>query len=236
MRTILLSTIAILMSFVCNSQQSNISIKLYNLTTFEKTKLSSRTQPSIQTTTTDKNLTLLHPTIAIQWKTKKNRYKELELTNFMIEKNDTYSYSTRDSLLESFTTSGNKITQTFIGVRFEEMRMIKKISNKKSNFFFGIALNPYYKNYRFTPYTSNLFPSNLKQFGINGYIIPRFTYTLSSRLFIDINLPIQFATLNFESNSLNNPTIVRSSQRTQTLDFYAFPKYFSGRVGLGIHL
>ena len=78
--------IILLLLFIKNgwTQNTNLdykyAIKIYNLTTFDE----YRESKSDTTAYSTKTLQILHPTVAFQWKTKKNNFHEIELTNFML--------------------------------------------------------------------------------------------------------------------------------------------------------
>ena len=86
--------IILLLLFIKNgwAQNTNLdyknAIKIYNLTTYEEYQRSEKlndTSSSYYNYTTT-NFQILHPTIAFQWKTKKNNFQEIELTSFIIDK------------------------------------------------------------------------------------------------------------------------------------------------------
>jgi len=63
------------------------ALKVYNLATFEEQTKSRGLNDSfsyrIQNSST--SLKILHPTIAFQWKSKKNNFHEIELTSLVIK-------------------------------------------------------------------------------------------------------------------------------------------------------
>ena len=80
--------------FIVNgwAQNTNLdfknAIKIYNLSSYE---LNIKTEPIINSPSgayyfTTVNSQFLHPTIAFQWKSKKNNFHEIELTDFSLNK------------------------------------------------------------------------------------------------------------------------------------------------------
>ena len=83
-----------------NHLDYKFGLKVYNLTSFEKnTKLTILDDVTgLSSEYTKKSLQILHPTIAFQWKSKKNNFHEVELTSLMFDK-----FSTKETYVQGPT-------------------------------------------------------------------------------------------------------------------------------------
>lgn len=83
---------------------------------------------------------------------------------------------------------------------------------------------------------STSFPTSENYFGIRVFVTPRLTYFLTSKLFIDVNIPLCFFDMYYHTDKENNPSLPISERTNSTYNFNQFPKIFSGRIGIGIKL
>lgn len=224
------------------TQNTNIdykyAIKAYNLTTydeFERTRTSSDSSSSIIHYTST-SLQILHPTIAFQWKTKKNNFHEVELTGFMLGKLSTSKEISDDTLNSGQTTSGYDLFTTSISARYEYILNFNKTKNSKFVPSIGFGINPYYKQDNYSPKVSSLYPTSEIYIGTKVFVTPRLTYYLSSKLFFDINIPLCFIDSYFLIDKEDDPALPIEERTVTTIDFEAFPKVFSGRIGIGIKI
>ena len=212
------------------------AFKIYNLTTFEKYSKyrGDTTAYSFRYTTT--TLQILHPTIAFQWKTKKNNFREIELTNFMLSKTGTQTEIVIDSTGIAQMVSRNDLIATLISVRYEYTLNFNKSKDKKLVPSLGFSINPYFRQNTYTPIISTSYKTVERYFGASAFVIPRLTYYLSSKLFIDINIPLSFSDIYCLTDKEENPAIPAKQQTITTYNFELFPKIFSGRLGVGLKL
>lgn len=224
------------------AQNTNIdyknALKIYNLTSFDEyeksRKINDTSSDAFYYTT--KTLQILHPTIAFQWKTKKNNFHEIELTNFKLDKLETTTENRDDTAGNGQVISGNNLITTSISARYEYILNFNKTKVTKLVPSLGFGINPYYRQNKYSPKTSASFSTSELYLGAKVFVTPRLTYYLSSRLFIDINIPICFFDLYFLSDKEDNPSIPQEERTISTFNFNQFPKVFSGRVGVGLKL
>ena len=233
--------VLLLVSLYGWSQNTNLdyeyAIKLYNLTTFEdysKTGVDTSTWNSYYYT--DKTLQVLYPTVSFQWKTKKNDFHEIELTSFRLDKVETGTETVIDSLGTIETISGGEIITTSISARYEYILNFNKSNDSKLVPSLGFGINPYYRQSNRMPYVSNEYQSSEKSIGARVFVSPRLTYYFSSRFFIDLNIPVCFSDIYFQSDKDEDPTLTIEQRTINTFDFESFPKFFSGRIGIGLKL
>lgn len=67
-------------------------------------------------------------------------------------------------------------------------------------------------------------------------ITPRFSYLLSSKVYIDINIPLCFFDSYYHADKEDNPAMPISERTIHAYEFSSFPTIFSGRIGIGIKI
>jgi hypothetical protein len=223
------------------SQTTNTSfkyaIKLYNLTSFEDKSRHELDIVSIQAhEITNTELQILHPTVAFQWKTKKNNLHEIELTNFSLDKVDAEK-ELKDSLENTYTTiSGAEVVTAYISVRYEYILNLNKFNDAKFVPSVGFGINPYYRQINQMPKVTDLYTTSEMFLGARAFIIPRLTWYFSPKFFADIDIPICIFDLYFQSDEDQDPRLSVDKQTTNTVNFNAFPKFYSGRIGIGLKI
>ncbi len=158
---------------------------------------------------------ILHPTFAVQWKTKKNNFHEIELTDF------------------SFT-SGFSVTAS---VRYEYIVNLYKSKNWKFVPSLGFAFNPYYLQSDTIPgdEQTSSYKSSDKFFGAKFLVTPRLTYYCGKKLFIDLNVPLCVFNPYMESYTTEDPTLPLEERTTNSTSFAGvFPGFFTVRLGIGL--
>jgi hypothetical protein len=241
MKKLISLIVFVLLNLCLWSQNENLdykyAIKLYNLITFEDNSKTGVDTSLLNTYYfTEKTLQALHPTIAFQWKTKKNDFHEIELTSFRLDKVESATDTIIDSSGMIETVSGGEILTTSISARYEYILNFNKSNDSKFVPSLGFGINPYYRQSNRMPYVSNEYQSSEKFIGARVFVSPRLTYYFSSRFFIDLNIPICFSDIYFQSDKDEDPTLTIQQRTINTFDFEVFPKFFSGRVGVGLKL
>jgi hypothetical protein len=213
------------------------ALKIYNLTSFDEQTRSSRlTASSNRYQYTNTTLQILHPTIAFQWKSNKNNFHEIELTSLMLGKIGTKTEIMNDTTNIGQTISGGNLTTTAISLRYEYILNFNKSKDSKLVPSIGFGINPYYRQNNNSPKTSSSFPSTDISTGMKAFITPHITYFLTSKLFIDINIPLCFIDSFYFAGKDYNPTFSNLERTTNASNFSLFPKVYSGRIGIGIKL
>jgi len=224
------------------TQNSNLNykyaLKVYNLTSFEEhnKSISPNDTSSYRSQYASTSLQILHPTIAFQLRTSNNNFQEIELTTLRLERNVSKTEILNDTTNYARTLNGSKLTTTTISIRYEYILNFNKSKDAKLVPSLGFGINPYYRHNNYSPLISSSFPASEKHFGIRGFLSPRLTYYLTSKLFIDINIPICFFDANFHIENEKNPTISIPEQKNSSFNYTQFPKIFSGRIGVGLKL
>lgn len=233
-------TIVLLLSiagFFSYAQNKNINaryaVKLYNLSSWQKQE-----QPYFQGiysgVTTQKEFKPFNPTVAFRIKNARNNFHEIELTEFKVGSED--FLSTLDQSGVTIPMAGGKTNTTAIAIRYEYTLNFNKRKNSKLMPAIGLALMPYYQRTNFTPVLATEFPAIKTQIGAKGFLIPRLNYAISSRLFLDVNVPFCVTDMYAEIKNAKNPILTQQEQKNDTGNFDGVPQFYSFRVGVGLNI
>jgi hypothetical protein len=214
------------------------ALKIYNLTTFEEQTKSRRLNDTstYRYQYTNTTLQIFHPTIAFQWKSKKNNFHEIELTSLMLGKSGTKIEFINDTKNNGQTINGDDLTTTVISARYEYILNFCKSNDSKIVPSIGFGINPYYRQNDYSPKISSSFPTSEISVGMRTFITPRLTYFVTSKLFIDVNIPLCFFDIFYFVDKEDNPAIPIQQRTITAFDYSQFPKIFSGRLGVGLKL
>lgn len=223
------------------SQNTNLdfrfAVKIYNLTSFEEIIVTKKPNDSssFHYDYIDRNLQILHPAMAVQWKTKKNNFHEIELTNFTLNQleKETKVINDTNGIIQA-VSAGDNLNTAYISVRYEYILNFNKLKDKKILLSSGFGFSPFYKYEKDIPSVSSSFPASEVNIGLRVFVTPRLTYFVSSRLFIDINIPLCVWDLDYIIDKDENPALTAAQQSAGSFNFQQFPKIFSGRAGVGL--
>lgn len=214
----------------------NNALKIYNLTTFETQEKSKRISATLASHSTTSHLQILHPSIAFQWKAKKNNFHEIELTNFMVGKSDAKTEIFNDSTRTGQMVEGSSLSTIAISLRYEYLLNLRRAKTRRFVPGIGFGFQPFYTRNHFRPKISSSFPTSDIQFGMKAFFTPRITYFLSSKMFIDVNIPFCVFDSYYSMVKENDPSVPIQERNFNTFNYNQFPKLLSGRIGLGLKL
>jgi hypothetical protein len=230
------------------SAQNNADNPIYKhafkgyLTISENSKTTVLKDTFRQQTTVVKNAAVL-PSIGWVKYRKNGQFREISLTQIKVlqEVSETQNklFNTLDSFGNIIALAGDipgRGLTTWIaqlGVRIEWNFPIYYREKRNLAGFIGISTDPFLFFEKTKPVLSASFPARTAQLSNTFSLIPRLTYALSNRLFVDLNVPISFTTLNLNYQYVDSPILPKYAR--ETLNFRAhFPSNFWGiRVGLG---
>ena len=219
------------------------AIKISNQTSYERfNKLTLDTDTTLNFISTSA-LHILHPTIAYQWKTKKQNFHEIEITNFSFNKTRMMTEIVDDSIVVvgpggyyGVPIAGGNSINVLISMKYEYIMTFRKLKEKKLIPSFGFSANPYFKRTNFSPVLSNAYPTSEQFFGARFFVTPRLTYYVGSKFFIDLNIPLCVLSTYFLTDRLDNPVQPVNERRTNTFSFETFPSILNARIGIGIKI
>jgi hypothetical protein len=207
------------------------AVKLYNLTTYEDYSNSGNDTNQYSLRYSSDNLRILHPTVAFQWMTKNGNSQEIELVDF------NYSITGKDG---KDTTEWGQLEadytfkKTNLSFRYEYI--LNFLKGKDSRFVpsLGFGINPYYWHYTELPSIPSEYRTAENIIGAKFFLTPRLIYHISPRFYLDLNIPICIIDSYFDSFNNEDPTLPVDEHQTNTINLEAFPKVFSGRIGVGL--
>ncbi|NOQ70703.1 MAG: hypothetical protein GQ574_01805 [Crocinitomix sp.] len=174
---------------------------------------------------------------AFSWATAKGNRHEIELSRLQINQIDESTFVDYTDGQNPVFLSGDIKTAILIALRYEyNFRFFKKKEDMKFKPSLGLAIRPYYSKSIFQPHLSTQFPSNQSDIGALVSIIPRITYDLNERWFIDLNMPVNLAEFKLHSNTYFNPALPKNQQTVTTLEFETLPSQYLIRLGVGFRL
>jgi hypothetical protein len=210
-------------------------LKIYNLSTFEENFKSIQLSDTSSYQFTNTSTQILHPTIAFQWKARNNNFHEIELTNFEIGKTGAKTEFVADTNGIPFV-SGQDIVTTALSVRYEYILNFNKSKDSKLVPSLGFGVNPYFRKNKYSPLASSSLPAFESSFGLRAFITPRVTYFITQKIFVDFNIPLCLFDNFILTEMLDNANLPVEQRTVSTYNFNQFPKFISGRIGIGIKL
>ncbi len=239
MKNFILLLIAFQFVSSCFSQNTNLdykkAFKIYNLTSYEKYTKSELVNDSTSSylLSTVSDLQIFHPTVAFQWKTKKNNFQEIEISYLMLGKKSTFTELNEDPILGQQVLNGSNLIATHISAQYEFILNFNKLKGKKFLPAIGFAVNPYFKQHSYTPKIATSFPESEITIGTKVFITPRLNYHINSKFFIDVNIPFCVIDTYFLSEKTGIPILPISERNVKSFNFQQFPFFVNGRIGVG---
>ena len=173
-------------------------------------------------------------TPAFQLISPKGNFHELELTQLTVSKRTSQWNDPLSSFAPSFSTN------SLLGLSFRYeygLEVLKKKDLKGLHLYSGFAVNPMYSFVNVSPEMSTIFPQRSHQFNIAAQFVPRISYDVGDRLSIDLNVPINLATLYSNHSTIVNPAWPASAQRSSWTRTELLPfSPFNFRMGLKFKL
>lgn len=123
-----------------------------------------------------------------------------------------------------------------LSFRYEYQWSFDKDPTRKVSFSLGLGFNPYFFQYSRTPILTTEFPDRDQIFGVRAFAIPRLSWHISPRFYVDFNLPFCLAEYRYHGIYNEDPVIPLDDRKLQNTDLTALPNYFSGRIGIGVKL
>lgn len=212
--------------------KNNYAIKVYNQSTYSKSKTTYRyyyLNDTLHSNGIRNTYTLFQPTIALNWTNKRQNVHEFEVTNFNFDTKDEY---------DQFHIGPTQLKSTSINiaVRYETIFSFLKKRNTLIKPQLGVAFSPFVEYYNGIPYVSSLYPVREMKFGLRHYAVPRCLIQISKKWHADINLPILIAKAQFISKDNHNPSVQSNEQRYSIFDFDMLERTYSLRLGISYNL
>lgn len=214
------------------------AIKIYNQTSYEAFDKTIHTNDSSGNYFHNHSayLQILHPTIAYQCKTKKNNFREFELTGFSVANNMTSTEFKNDSGNVNVLLAGSTLLSSYISMRYEYIVNFNKNKDKKLVPSIGFGINPYFRSLKNAPKVSTMFQTRESYCVFKSFICPRITYYFSPKFFLDVNAPLNILDFAVVTTKDSNPAIPVNQRKITTLDFNMFHNMAILRIGIGLKI
>lgn len=160
----------------------------------------------------------LLPAIALTVYNRKQNFHEIQF-------NELTNYSTPSSLCSFFSS------------RYSINWVLLKKKHPKIQPILGVGFSPFYY---FDSNESNGYYAikNLTRVGINAEFLPRIQWNLSSKIFLELNVPLRVMNLSYQKTHIDNAMIPTSQSNTWGFNFSSIGSifHFAMYTGIGIHL
>ena len=230
----LFSLIGLFASNVLLAQNWEKSINIYNQTTFYETTVFQGTtgqNGSIATESTHKAIQYLKPTIAIQWKSKENKYgHQIELTTLESKKVD-FEEIAQNETIAGYTSNYGSIAFRYELKRFWNLNKVKNLILE-----LGTGAHPVFIWNISNPKTSLSFPTRYNNTSLSAMLVPGISYTLSEKCSLNLNVPLNLLSIRLTNQTVQNPSFNNNQQKTTTLDFSTLDRNMYLRLGVGIKI
>jgi len=212
-----------------------IALKMYNLTRVQSSVIQP-TFPGNPATITTTSIQVFHPTLAVQWKGTKNNFHEIELTDFSLNKTATKSELIGPNGAAVSTTNSPDVMATNLRMRYEFTANFALSKDSKLVPGMGFSVSPYLMQVNYLPQANIEFATFERKVGAGIFVIPRLSYYLSSKLFLDLNFPVCIADGHYSTIRRENPVLPLQQRTVSTWQMESMPQYFSMRIGIGVKL
>ncbi|MFT5821636.1 MAG: hypothetical protein ACI8ZM_002890 [Crocinitomix sp.] len=173
---------------------------------------------------------------AFSWATDKGNRHEIELSRLQFNQVRDFNYIEYNNGINPQVVSGEGNTKIFIALRYEFDYQLFKSKDNKLKPSLGFAVRPYFSNASFRPKLATQFASSEMNIGALFSIVPRLTYDLNKKLFMDLNVPLNLARLGIRSTTWDNPAIPVSQRKVNAFDAKTLPSEYLIRLGIGLRL
>lgn len=160
---------------------------------------------------------------------------EIEISRFRFSNIYNKKYSLIDSIgAEETILSADYEKQFELFLRYEyKLALFKKKEWEKFKAIIGFSATPYFQWIKHQPEVSNEFSRSRTTVGLFMSVIPRVEYKLNDRWYLDLNIPLSLATMNFITNRSSNPLLPIEERKVSIIDFHNGPIAFAVRFGVG---
>jgi len=164
---------------------------------------------------------------------KKQMRHEIELSAFRVKRDRDFEGVTEELEGYIIPVEGSRDWRVNIGLRYEfAFNLLQE--KLRHGLFVGASAEPYFDYWNFLPATSADFPTNDRVFGTRLHLIPRYTFDISRRWFVDVNFPIEMMDAFVHRSYSGNPTLSERVGIDTQANF--FDKVFRFRIGIGLKL
>lgn len=155
---------------------------------------------------------------------------EIEFSRFQMNR-------TEEVVANPQTIAIERNTEIFVALRYEfSFLFFKGNKDRRLKPALGFAGRPYYSSWKNVPAFSTAFTKAQSNLGVMLSIIPRVTYNLNDRWFLDLNVPFNFTDLRVSTRRNINPALPANQQSVTTIESHFLPTEYLIRFGVGVRL
>lgn len=207
------------------------ALKVYNHFSYSNTTDESASNVSYS----HKSFSFFNPTIAYQWKTAKGNLHEISLSDLYINHSeDEREYN--DPILQQNVVDRGQSTTSRIALGYEYIVNFAKNSDWKLIPSVGFMTESSFTQGKYESMSSTDYTSSRATFGLGVFMVPRATWYMNDRFFLDLNLPVKIFSSSFTRNKIDLPTLNTEDRISNESNYTFFPSLFAMRIGIGIKL
>jgi hypothetical protein len=140
-----------------------------------------------------------------------------------------------DPAFRSFTIEGDQTFTFHMAFRYEYLVNLRKSKPEAAlKPYIGFSAQPYFRYFSHRSTITTEFPYSFLDVGAVVSVIPRVTYDLNERWFLDLNIPIAAYRMQWTRDEFTDPTIPVGERITNELSTESFPSIFQVRFGAGM--
>lgn len=227
-------------STYAQNAEKNVAIKLYahfGWSTFQKNSIYN---PALQTTLLQKNQNFYLGPIspAVTFAAPSGNFHEVALSQFRLNR-EYRTVTVLDSTNNQIQVLDGEVISTFaFQLRYEYNFLLRRNNTEaKLKPYIGISGSPYVRHGKLDPLLSFLYGYRSTAVGVSLAIVPRITYDINERWFLDANFRFSFANANIASTVNNDPVIPEEQRRFTAVN----TNFFSNagipfRIGVGLKI
>ncbi len=176
----------------------------------------------------------VYPSFAFLWCTRKNSYREIEVSNLVFENKEVST--SQNGSKNNVNAELQRINTAQAEIGYKYLKQVFQTKNSKFCVLLGIGANPYFRIYNSVPYTSATFRITETRIGTKANITPKLIYFISKKMYIEANIPYCILDSYYNKTRTENPILspIEQKKNSAIVDFK--PKIFSVNIGIGIFL
>ena len=190
-----------------------------------------------RTTVTTQKSTDVFPTFGFSKNKKKGRFYEISFTHFSFKHDDALTQHWLDTVnMTQIPSRGAKSNTAYVGMRYEWNFPVFYEKMGRFQPYIGVSTDPSVFFENIEPYTTATFPSIVFEARNTISVIPRAVANLSSRLFLDLNMPISVFSVAATYSYYGNPILPTYARSGTDFTTKFFTPQFNIRLGLGYRI
>ena len=167
-------------------------------------------------------------TPAIAWSTKHGNSMEIEISHMKYRDYNIYKDEEKSEL-------GRNEKNIELFLRYEYIFSFGQGAERKWRPSVGISVTPFYQYLVTSPYNLASFRYSSTKTGAYLTATPRIQYYVNQHWFLDLNLPISYASMEYSMDRNQNPTLTYENRSVSELTFNSWTG-LGIRLGLGVVL